>query len=418
MIRLGSISLTHSDSIYAIRKKVLQVLKLLTEDPIMSGRVASATSQVCRLLYQTSVKSTVNVALFNKAHHVAFCLTFVGQNPLSEATFLLSFFDEVNYLTSKRRAFQLQCLVFLKTGIPNDGILDEARRILAEKSRYELMQELENKNKKLLKSLERLKRETLLKEQLTKDNLRMSAELDLLKRMQQLILPKTEELESIQELDIAGFMQPADEVGGDYYDVLCSDGVITIAIGDVTGHGLESGILMVMTQTAVRTLQEIQEKNPVRFLDTLNRAIYNNIERMQSDKNITLAILNYAKGKISISGQHEETIVVRKGGKVERIDTIDLGFPIGLHDDIKEFINHHFVELEPGDGIVLYTDGITEAENLEQEHYGIERLCTLVSRYWHESSEEIKLKIIEDVYQHIGEQKVFDDITLLIVKQR
>ncbi|MCW6036988.1 PP2C family protein-serine/threonine phosphatase [Spirulina subsalsa FACHB-351] len=418
MIRLGSITLTHSDSIYAIRKKVLQVLKLFTEDPILPGKIASATSQVCRLLDQTSVKSTVNITLFHKAHRLAFCLTFVGQHPLPEAAFLHIFFDEVNYPTSKRRVFQVQCVVFLKTGLPHDGLLEQARRILAEKSRYELMQELERKNKKLLKSLENLRRETLLKEQLTKDNMRMAAELDLLKRMQQLILPKPEELESIKDLDIAGFMQPADEVGGDYYDVLCSDGVITIAIGDVTGHGLESGILMVMTQTAVRTLQEIKEQNPVRFLDTLNRAIYNNIERMQSDKNITLAILNYANGKISISGQHEETIVVRKGGKVERIDTIDLGFPIGLHDDIREFINHHFVELEPGDGIVLYTDGITEAENLEQEHYGIERLCALVSRYWHQSSEEIKSKIIEDVYDHIGQQKVFDDITLLVVKKR
>ena len=164
--------------------------------------------------------------------------------------------------------------------------------------------------------------------------MRMSAELDILKEMQQLILPKRQELEEIKELDIAGFMEPADEIGGDYYHVLYTEGVVTIAIGDVTGHGLESGILMVMAQTAVRTLQEMPESDPVRFLATLNRTLYKNIQRMNSDKNLTLALLNYADRKISISGQHEETLVVRKDGKIERIDTIYLGFSIGLDAEI------------------------------------------------------------------------------------
>ncbi|MGB3510710.1 MAG: SpoIIE family protein phosphatase, partial [Microcoleaceae cyanobacterium] len=181
--------------------------------------------------------------------------------------------------------------------------------------------------------------------------------------------------------------------------------------------GLESGILMVMTQTAVRTLQELQQNDPVCFLDTLNKTIYQNIQRMESEKNLTLAVLNYSDRKISISGQHEEIIVFRNGGKIERIDTIDLGFPIGLHDDIVDFIHCHFVELEIGDGIVLYTDGITEAKNINKKQYGIERLCDTISSYWDKSAEEIKQAIVKDVYEHIGEQKVFDDITLLVLKQ-
>jgi sigma-B regulation protein RsbU (phosphoserine phosphatase) len=236
--------------------------------------------------------------------------------------------------------------------------------------------------------------------------------------MQHLILPKAEELQCIEGLDIAGFMEPADEVGGDYYDVLYSDGVVTIGIGDVTGHGLESGILMLMTQMGVRTLKEIRETDPIRFLDTLNRTIYKNVQRMNSDKNLTLAILNYTQGQVSISGQHEETIVVRKGGKIERIDTLDLGFPIGLEYKISEFIRHTLVQLNPGDGIVLYTDGITEAETINRIQYGIERLCQVVRQNWQKSAEEIKQAVIDDVRRHIGEQKVFDDITLLVLKQQ
>jgi sigma-B regulation protein RsbU (phosphoserine phosphatase) len=257
-----------------------------------------------------------------------------------------------------------------------------------------------------------------LNQRLKAENLRMSSELDILKQMQQLILPKPAELAAIEDLDIAGFMEPASEVGGDYYDVLCTNGVVTICIGDVTGHGLESGILMVMTQAAVRTLQEMPESDPVRFLDTLNRTTYKNVQRMNSDKNLTLALLNYADRTISISGQHEEIILVRKGGEIQRIDTIDLGFPLGLDENICELIGHVLVDLEPGDGVVLYTDGITEARNTRKQFYGIERLCEVVSQNWHLSAEQIKQATIEDLREFIGEEKVFDDITLLILKQK
>jgi phosphoserine phosphatase RsbU/P len=256
-----------------------------------------------------------------------------------------------------------------------------------------------------------------LNERLEFDNLRMSAQLDIIKQMQQLILPKSAELQAIQDLDIAGFMEPADAVGGDYYDVLQADGIVTIGIGDVTGHGLESGILMVMIQASVRTLQEIKEIDPVRFLDTLNRTIYKNVQRMNCDKNLTLAILNYAKGRISISGQHEEILVVRKGGQVERIDTIDLGFPIGLDDNIAHLISQITVELESGDGVVLYTDGVPEARNIDRKFYGLERLCEVVSMNWHLNAEQIKEAAIDDLRGFIGEQKVFDDITLVVLKR-
>jgi len=256
-----------------------------------------------------------------------------------------------------------------------------------------------------------------LNERLKEDNLRMGAQLDIVRQMQQMILPNAEELK-IDGLDIAAYMEAADEVGGDYYDVLNTDGVVTLGIGDVTGHGLESGILMLMAQTAVRTLKEIRETDPVRFLDALNRTLYKNVQRMNSEKSLTLAILNYSEGQVSISGQHEETIIVRNGGEVERIDTMDLGFPIALDDDIAEFISHISIELQVGDGIVLYTDGIPEAKDINKKQYGLEQLCGIISQNWHLSAQEIKQAVIDDVRRHIGSQKVFDDITLLVLKQQ
>jgi predicted ATPase/serine phosphatase RsbU (regulator of sigma subunit) len=259
---------------------------------------------------------------------------------------------------------------------------------------------------------------TILNERLKAENIRMSAELEVTRQLQQMILPKEAELSQIEGLEIAGFMEPADEVGGDYYDVLNHNGRIKIGIGDVTGHGLESGVLMIMAQTAIRTLLTNGETNAVKFLNSINRTIYDNAKRMNSDKNMTLSLLEYENGILHLSGQHEEIIIVRSGGKVELIDTLDLGFMIGLEADIAPFIAEVPVQLNAGDVVVLYTDGITEAENMAGIRYGLERLCQVVSDNWQRSVREINQLVVEDVRRHIGQQKVYDDITLLVFRQR
>jgi serine phosphatase RsbU (regulator of sigma subunit) len=257
-----------------------------------------------------------------------------------------------------------------------------------------------------------------LDEQLSDENVRMGAELSVTERIQRLILPSKEELAAIGDLDIAAYMSPADEVGGDYYDVLSHDGRLIIAIGDVTGHGMESGMVMLMTQTAVRTLLESEERDYVRFLDTLNRTIYGNVQRMDASKSLTLCLLDYADGEVKLSGQHEELIVVRKDGKVELVDTMNLGFPIGLDSDIADFINQTTIQLAEGDGVVLYTDGITEAENEAGEMYGLSRLCSVVSGHWSGSAEQILDAVVASVEGFIGEQEIYDDITLVVLKQK
>jgi len=186
----------------------------------------------------------------------------------------------------------------------------------------------------------------------------------------------------------------------------------------VTGHGLESGLVMLMTQTAVQALLQSGESDPVHLLDTLNRTIYNNVQRIKTDKNLTLCLLDYQSGTLKLSGQHEEMIVVRRNGKVELVDTINLGFPIGLDDDIADFIDQTTVQLASGDGVVLYTDGITEAENSDGEQYGLQRLCEVVSYHWVQSAEAIKESVIAEVLKYIGTQEVYDDITLIVLKQK
>ncbi|MGB5897478.1 MAG: ammonium transporter [Geitlerinemataceae cyanobacterium] len=276
-----------------------------------------------------------------------------------------------------------------------------------------------SKRKQSEAALQRASREVkTLNQRLQAENKRMGAELDVTRRLQQMLLPKESELAEIAGLEIAGFMEPATEVGGDYYDVLSNNGMVKIGIGDVTGHGLESGVLTVMVQTAVRTLLENDETDPHKFLNAVNRTIYNNIKRMDSDKNVTLCLLDYKDSQLRISGQHEETIVVRANGKVERIDTLDLGFPVGIELDITNFINQTIVQLFPQDIVILYTDGITEAENVDRQLYSIERLCEVVRHHRHKSAQGIRESVVEDVRAYIGDREAYDDITLVVLKQK
>ncbi|WP_353573330.1 SpoIIE family protein phosphatase [Candidatus Albibeggiatoa sp. nov. BB20] len=283
----------------------------------------------------------------------------------------------------------------------------------------ELFHNLDMKVKERTSDLEQANEEIkTLNDYLKEENIRMSTELLVSQELQRMVLPKEQELQNIDDLEICGFMQPAVEVGGDYYDVLQYGDNIKIAIGDVTGHGLASGVLMLMVQTSIRTLFANNICSPDTCLNILNRVIYDNIKRMDSDKNLSLALVDYCKRKIKLSGQHEEILLVRSNSQIERIDTIDLGFPIGLEPDIEPFLNYVEIELHSGDGLVLYTDGITEAENMSKELYGLDRLCQIVSATWPRSVKEVQLAVIEDVRQHIGQQKIFDDITLVILKQR
>ncbi len=260
----------------------------------------------------------------------------------------------------------------------------------------------------------------MLNEQLKQENLRMSAELDIARRLQQMVLPMPGELCGILGLDIVGYMQPADEVGGDYYDVLSyQQGNVCISIGDVTGHGLESGVLMLMTQTAIRTLVDRGESDPVVFLNTINHVLFQNIQRMGVDRSLTLAMVNYQSGRLRLIGQHEEVLIVRCDGSIERMDTIELGFPLGLVDDISQWIDEATVTLSRGDGLVLYTDGITEAQNAANSLYGLDRLCAIISATWREASAEmVKEAILKDIRIFIGGAQVYDDITLVVLKQK
>jgi sigma-B regulation protein RsbU (phosphoserine phosphatase) len=259
---------------------------------------------------------------------------------------------------------------------------------------------------------------TVLNDRLKAENMRMISELHLTRKIQEMLLPKDREIKEIIGLDIEGFMEAAEEVGGDYYDVLQHKDRVKIGRDDVTRHGWESGVLMIMVQRAFPTWLADNEPEQVKILSAINSVIYDRVQRLKFDKNASLALLDYQQGMLKLTDEYEEMIVVRCNGCVERFDTIDLGFQIGLDAEIAEVFVETSVQLYSGDVVVLYTDGITEAENMDKLLYGLDRLIEVIEINWQRSAAEIRHAVIKDVRSHIGEQKVFDDLTSLVLKQK
>jgi PAS domain S-box-containing protein len=255
-----------------------------------------------------------------------------------------------------------------------------------------------------------------LHDQLKQENTRMGAELEITQRLQQMMLPRDEDMRKFAGLDISGSMEPAAEIGGDYYDVVCKDGGVVFGIGDVTGHGLESGVIAIMVQTAVRTLLASGQYESRKFFAALNRVIYDNVRRMHCDRNLTLSLLHYQDKVVTISGQHEEVLVVRGNGVVERHDTLNLGFPLGLEEDISSFISEATVPLRSGDVMVAYTDGITEAINCAGVAFGIGRLSEAVRTSHQKPACAIREAVLSCLRKYIGTQHLLDDVSLLVIK--
>jgi serine phosphatase RsbU (regulator of sigma subunit) len=259
-----------------------------------------------------------------------------------------------------------------------------------------------------------------LNAQLKDENRRMGAELEVAHRLQAMVLPRTSELRALVGFDVAACMFPATEVGGDYFDLLTDrDGTATLAIGDVSGHGLDSGVVMLMVQSALRALTLAGTDEQKRQYELLNLLVCRNCARIGSAKCMTLTLIDLdISGRLTLVGQHESPLLVRADGRSEWIETQDLGLPLGLDEDIGAFIGSRELMLEPDDLLVLYTDGITEAENGQGEAFGTERLQQIVVEQRALRSGDVIEQLLLALREFSGSHPIEDDVSLLVVKRR
>ena len=257
------------------------------------------------------------------------------------------------------------------------------------------------------------------KNKLENDNLRMGMELDVARKIQRMMLPKDYEFAQSKQLSIAARMDPATEVGGDFYEFLPQeDGSVVLAIGDVTDHGLQSGIVMLMAQSTIRTITDGQQADLIQAMNRVNTVLYRNIRNRLDDKrNLTLSIAKIKDNKLTICGQHENILYYSaKDNEVQIISTADLGIYVGLIEDISEYLTEITLPFNAGDVYMFYTDGLTEAENVDGEYYGEERMLQKFGEAASAMPDTLIDIIYKDVYSFMGKKEILDDITVMIVK--
>lgn len=260
------------------------------------------------------------------------------------------------------------------------------------------------------------------KNKLENENMRMGLELEVAHKIQKLLLPKGNELSQIDYLEISARMDPANEVGGDFYEVLPqNDQSIILAIGDVTDHGLQSGLVMLMAQSTIRTILDKDGEEKISLSSAINRIntiMYRNIrDRMHDFRNLTLCLAHLTKNRVTLCGQHENLLKYNaRSGEVEVISTDDLGIYVGLIEDIAPHVEELQIDFSKNDILLFFTDGLTEAENQNGEFFEEERLIQLLKRHSSREVNYIVEAIYDEVYRFIGNRSILDDITLMIIK--
>lgn len=236
-------------------------------------------------------------------------------------------------------------------------------------------------------------------------------EMQIAKKIQTVLLPKSP---LISGYEIAAHMAPADEVGGDYYDVINAAGRDWVVIGDVSGHGVPAGLIMMMVQTAIHvTLSQHPDLHPADLLTVINRTIADNIRQLEEDKYMTLMVMaSHKDGRFSFAGLHQDIMIYRSASRtVEIVETN--GMWIGLVDDISGLVYDESFSLGNGDTLLLFTDGITEARDVSNRMFSSEQLAAILGRVGGGRPAEIMKAIIDALSGY----RCDDDVTLMVVNR-
>jgi serine phosphatase RsbU (regulator of sigma subunit) len=248
---------------------------------------------------------------------------------------------------------------------------------------------------------------------------RHDQEMALARSIQTSVLPRTFELPGY---DISAIMLPAEEVGGDFYEFRRTHGGgAWIGVGDVTGHGVTSGLIMMMAQSMFTMLCEENGQNghhhsPAKFVSLLNRAMFYNLKsRLGQERFMTMVVARVEDdGTLVYAGAHTDLLIYRAAnGTVDRLPTD--GLWLGIADDVAHLTTDRTITLKPGDVALLHTDGVTESRNSAGECYDIERLTLALQRLHDKPAAAIVTTIAKAAWKWAGTPK--DDVSLMAVKR-
>jgi len=239
---------------------------------------------------------------------------------------------------------------------------------------------------------------------------RLQSEIEIAATIQRNLLPK--EGPQFRGVSFSAHFEPTASIGGDYYDVFNLDKTrLAVAIGDVSGHGLSTGLVMAMVKAAITTLVEEGAEETALF-HRLNALVFRSTER-RAFMTLAFTIFDLEKGTIRhTNAGHLYPYLLRKGAALSSLDCPSL--PLGVRSQMMTQTIE--VNLAEGDAIVYLSDGIVEAQNADGDPFGFDQLEALLAQQSERSPSVIRDAILAAVARHSGSRPADDDRTVMVLR--
>jgi sigma-B regulation protein RsbU (phosphoserine phosphatase) len=248
----------------------------------------------------------------------------------------------------------------------------------------------------------------------TAEKQRISSELDMASKIQASQLPRTfPPFPNRKEFELYASMTPAKEVGGDFYDFfMIDDDHIALVMADVSGKGVPAALMMMVARVLIKSrLQSDQSLHEA--MESVNNQLSEDNEEGYF-VTVWAAVLEISTGKgVAVNAGHEHPVLRRADGDYELVvykHSVAIGTMGGI-----PFRQHEF-QLNPGDSIFVYTDGVAEATNSDNELFGTDRMITALNKEPDAHPEDILTNVMDDINDFVAGAEQFDDITMLCFK--
>lgn len=412
MIVLGTLSLQTAEDVAATRQKILGLSKALHFDPIVATRLAFAVSEQSRWLLQAGRHPDLEVILTESAGRWELGLQFQDTEPLECAPQVKEFFDRAYpHQNGKGHTLNLRVVLPLASFGLDERFLHRERSRLEEKTRTQLLEELQQKNAELERYNSQLEqmvaaRTTELQKAYQKIKLDLELAADYVRRL----LPPY----CNSPVTIHWQYVPTADLGGDIfgYQALDKDH-FAIYLLDVTGHGLDSALLAVTVANAIRStsLPNVDFRYPAQVLEALNDAFP--MERY-GDKLFTIwyAVYQPATQILRWSGGGHPEALLYPPGVTEPVRLDSLGPMMGVAQGVP--FDEEERTIEPGAKLFIYSDGVHEIQISEEETWKFEEFVQFLSQVY--SREEPTQLLLEHVRELNGSDQLEDDFSIMEVR--
>ena len=272
-----------------------------------------------------------------------------------------------------------------------------------------LYQEIRSMQTRIIDNTEHIARMSAEKE-------RISTELELANQIQAEMLPNDfPAFPDRHEFDVYASMTPAKAVGGDFYDFfLIDEDHLALVIADVSGKGIPAALFMMISMIVIQN-NTSTGLTPAGVLEAVNQQILAN-NRKDMFVTVWLGILEISTGRLIAANAAHEYPMLKQPGDAFRLYKDKHGFVIGSMPGMK--YQDYELQLEPGSRLFVYTDGVPEASNANEEFYGINRLAAALNECADGTPREILQHVHESVDAFVGEGEQFDDLTMLCLEYR